>query len=64
MAINSNVKYCQLSCQLISLTIVGMNLSILPIIGISLPLVSYGGSGLIAFFAALGILQNIKKQAS
>jgi len=41
-----------------------INLGILPIIGISLPLVSYGGSGLIAFFAALGILQNIKKQAS
>jgi rod shape determining protein RodA len=39
---------------------IGMNLGILPIIGISLPLVSYGGSGLIAVLIALGIVQNIK----
>jgi len=39
---------------------IGMNLGILPIIGISLPLVSYGGSGLIATFIGLGILQSIK----
>jgi len=39
---------------------IGMNLGILPIIGISLPLVSYGGSGLISLFAGLGILQSIK----
>ena len=39
---------------------VGMNLGILPIIGISLPLVSYGGSGLITILAGLGIIQNIK----
>jgi len=39
---------------------IGMNLGITPIIGISLPFVSYGGSGLIANFVALGILLNIK----
>jgi len=39
---------------------IGMNLGILPVIGISLPLISYGGSGLIAILAALGIVQNIK----
>lgn len=39
---------------------VGMNTGILPIIGIPLPLVSYGGSGLVAIFLAFGILQNIK----
>jgi len=39
---------------------IGMNLGILPIIGIPLPLVSYGGSSLIATFLALGILQSIK----
>lgn len=39
---------------------IGMNLGLLPIIGISFPLVSYGGSGLIATFLALGILQSIK----
>jgi len=39
---------------------IGMNLGILPIIGIPLPLVSYGGSSLIANFLGLGILQSIK----
>jgi len=39
---------------------VGMNLGILPVIGIPFPFVSYGGSGLIAAFAGLGILSNIK----
>ena len=39
---------------------IGMNLGILPVIGISLPLVSYGGSSLIAIFIGLGILQSIR----
>ena len=39
---------------------IGMNLGIMPIIGISLPFISYGGSGLVVSLAALGILQNIK----
>jgi len=39
---------------------IGMNLGILPVIGISLPFVSYGGSGLIALCIGLGILQSIK----
>ncbi len=39
---------------------IGMNLGLLPIVGISLPLVSYGGSSLIATFIGLGILESIK----
>jgi rod shape determining protein RodA len=39
---------------------IGMNIGILPIIGTPLPLVSYGGSGVVALFAAFGLLQNIK----
>ncbi|MEA3344094.1 MAG: rod shape-determining protein RodA [Patescibacteria group bacterium] len=39
---------------------IGMNLGLLPVIGISLPLLSYGGSGLIAVFISFGILQSIK----
>jgi len=42
---------------------IGMNLGVLPIIGISLPFLSYGGSNLIAIFISLGILQNIKINA-
>ncbi|MFH1841334.1 MAG: FtsW/RodA/SpoVE family cell cycle protein [Candidatus Nealsonbacteria bacterium] len=43
---------------------IGMNLGLLPIIGVPLPFVSYGGSGLISFFIGLGILQNIKVNQS
>ena len=39
---------------------IGMNLGLLPVIGISLPLVSYGGSNLIATYIGLGILENAK----
>jgi len=42
---------------------VGSNLGILPVVGISLPFVSYGGSNLISNFLVLGILQSIKTHA-
>ena len=38
---------------------IGMNMGILPIIGIPLPFVSYGGSSLVTSFIALGIIQSI-----
>ncbi len=40
----------------------GMNLGLLPITGISLPFISYGGSNLLINFIALGIIQNIAVQ--
>lgn len=39
---------------------IGMNLSLLPVVGIYLPFISYGGSGLIGNFISLGILESIK----
>lgn len=42
---------------------IGMNLGLMPVIGISLPLVSYGGSDLIATFIGLGILQCLKSNS-
>ena len=46
---------------------IGMNLAILPITGITLPFLSYGGSSVISLFFALGIAQsiatNFKKKA-
>jgi rod shape determining protein RodA len=39
---------------------IGMNLGLLPIIGIPLPLISYGGSSLLVNFVGLAILQSIK----
>jgi rod shape determining protein RodA len=41
---------------------IGMNLGLLPITGITLPLVSYGGSSLLALMIALGIAQNLAKK--
>ena len=38
---------------------IGMNIGILPVIGISLPFLSYGGSGLIASMALVGMAENI-----
>ncbi len=38
---------------------IGMNLGILPVVGIPLPFVSYGGSSLISLFLGLGIIQGI-----
>jgi rod shape determining protein RodA len=37
----------------------GMNMGIMPITGLPLPFVSYGGSALITFMAGVGILLNI-----
>jgi rod shape determining protein RodA len=38
---------------------VAMNIGMMPITGIPLPLVSYGGSSVIAFLALLGLVQNV-----
>ena len=42
---------------------VGMNIGIMPITGITLPLMSFGGSSILVTFMALGILQSIYVQA-
>jgi rod shape determining protein RodA len=42
---------------------VGMNLGIMPITGIPLPLMSYGGSAVISTFIMVGVLQSIHIQA-
>ena len=39
---------------------IGVNIGILPITGLTLPFLSYGGSSLITLFAGIGILQSIK----
>ena len=41
---------------------IGMALGILPIIGLPLPFVSYGGSHLLAFYLGLGILMILSKK--
>lgn len=42
---------------------VGMNMGLLPVTGITIPLMSYGGSHLLAEFGALGILMGMRKYA-
>ncbi|HEU4980446.1 MAG TPA: FtsW/RodA/SpoVE family cell cycle protein [Solirubrobacterales bacterium] len=42
---------------------IGMNLAIMPVAGITLPLLSYGGSSVVGTFLALGLLQGIHVQA-
>jgi rod shape determining protein RodA len=42
---------------------VGMTIGIMPITGVPLPLMSYGGSSVLVTFIALGILQSIHVQA-
>ncbi|HEY8093944.1 MAG TPA: FtsW/RodA/SpoVE family cell cycle protein, partial [Acidimicrobiales bacterium] len=38
---------------------VGMTMGIMPITGIPLPFISYGGSSTLAFFAMIGLVQNV-----
>ncbi len=40
---------------------VGMNIGLLPVTGITIPFMSYGGSHLLTEFAALGILMGMRK---
>ncbi len=42
---------------------VGMNIGIMPVTGITLPLMSYGGSSVLVTFMAIGLLQSIHVQA-
>lgn len=42
---------------------IGMNLGLMPVTGITLPLMSYGGSSVLGTFLALGVLQSIHADA-
>jgi rod shape determining protein RodA len=39
---------------------IGMSVGIVPVVGVPLPLVSYGGTSVITTFLALGLLLNIQ----
>jgi rod shape determining protein RodA len=42
---------------------VGMNMGIMPVAGIPLPFLSYGGSAMIGFFAAIGIAISVERRS-
>ena len=42
---------------------IGMCLFVLPVIGLTLPFFSYGGSSIVTTFAAMGIVSGIKKRS-
>ena len=42
---------------------IGMTLGLLPIIGITLPFISYGGSSLLAYMFLLGIIFNVSNES-
>ncbi len=43
---------------------IGMTIGLLPITGITLPLISYGGSSLLSYLILIGLFENIKKEHS
>jgi cell division protein FtsW (lipid II flippase) len=46
------------------LIIVGGNLKVVPLTGITLPFVSYGGSSLLASFVVVGLLLSISHRSA
>ena len=42
---------------------IGMNMSVLPIVGLPLSFISYGGSNLIVSFIALGVIQSMRMRS-
>lgn len=54
------ISFCLVSLQFF--INVGMNLGILPIVGVTLPFVSYGGSSLLSSFILLGLLSSINQK--
>lgn len=40
---------------------IGMNIGVMPVTGITLPLLSYGGSSVITTFASLGLVASVRK---
>ncbi len=43
---------------------VGMNMGIMPVAGIPLPFLSYGGSAMIAFMAAIGLVASVQRRSA
>jgi rod shape determining protein RodA len=56
LALGITLMFCMQICVNIA-----MNMGLAPVVGLPLPLMSYGGSSVIVSFIALGILSNVSK---
>ena len=70
VAANANTRMEGLVCvgmaaMLIFQTVanIGMCLFLLPVVGLTLPFFSYGGSSIVTLFAAMGVVSGIKKRS-
>jgi rod shape determining protein RodA len=66
--LNSDDNFCRIFSVIVFFSFliqifvnVGMNLGILPVVGVTLPFVSYGGSSLLSNFIFLGFLSSVSK---
>lgn len=66
--LNSNDDFSKTFCSIVFFSFliqifvnIGMNVGIVPIVGVTLPFVSYGGSSLLSSFIFLGFLSSINK---
>jgi len=56
------ICFCTASILLFQTTInIGMNVGLVPITGVTLPLISYGGSSLVATLVSLGLVASVAK---
>jgi rod shape determining protein RodA len=60
MYITAGILFLMLAQVLIN---IGMNIGLLPVTGIPLPFLSYGGSSLLVTLIAMGIVQNVARQS-
>lgn len=67
IAVNKSIKNKIFISGVISIILygqiqnIGMNIGLLPITGITLPFISYGGSSLISYMSLIGLVLNINK---